>query len=363
MLGPILGGYLSEPVTNYPGIFAPGGLFSKFPYALPNIFCALIFAISTTIGFMFLEESLETRKNDRDIGRELGLWLTSLFSKSHKHKSMEEENDRVDETTPLIVSRELPAHPLPTGPSTYPIKHHRTSPTIRAVFTGQCSLNIIVYTFLALQSITYEQMLPVYMAYPRMSHTPQISNPLKFFGGFGLTSGEIGLVFSIFGFIAMISQVFVFPPITRRFGTLYCLKRSLGLFPLVWVLTPFAVILPPPLRRPFLYTLITIKYYGVIFSFPCIMILLTNSVPSLRHLGTVNGIATSFAALGRAIGPMVYNSPSSLVFSLSLFLDLYSYSLLTYGHIDSRLVAQSSATAARSATSSFHFGSSAVSPP
>ena len=312
MLGPILGGYLSEPVTNYPGIFVPGGIFSEFPYALPNIFNAFVFATSITIGFLFLEESLETRKNDRDIGRELGQWLTSFFSSmSYKHKTIREEIGGADETTPLIVSRGLAGHPLPKTAdlSTHTPKKHQSPPAIKEIFTKQCTLNIIVYTFLALQSIAYDQMLPVYMAYPRMTHLPQVSHPLKFFGGFGLTSGEIGLIFSIFGFIAMITQAFVFPPITRRFGALYCLVLSLGLYPLAFVLTPFSVILPPQLRKPFLYALIVIKCYAGTFSFPCSMILLTNSAPSLRLLGTVNGTATSLAALGRAIGPTVFLSP------------------------------------------------------
>lgn len=327
---------MSEPVKNYPGIFAPGGLFSEYPYALPNIVSASIFATSTTIGFLFLEESLETRKNDRDIGRELGRRLTSFFSssKSHKHKPI--GGEIADETTPLIVSRELAGHPpKPADPSSHPIKHHQSPPALREVFTKQCTLNIIVYAFLALQSITYDQMLPVYMAYPKMTHPPQVSNPLKFFGGFGLNSGEIGLIFSIFGFIAMITQVLLYPPITRRFGALYCLIISLALYPLAYVLSPFAVILPPLLRRPFLYTLIIIKCYAGTFSFPCSMILLTNSAPSLRLLGTVNGIATALAALGRAIGPTVCTY--FFLFSLSFCLRLvYLFLYLLFANTDWR---------------------------
>lgn len=45
------------------------------------------------------------------------------------------------------------------------------------------------------------------------------------------------------------------------------------------------------------------KAFAVIIGFPCITILLTNSCSSLRILGTLNGFATTFSALGRAIGP------------------------------------------------------------
>lgn len=44
------------------------------------------------------------------------------------------------------------------------------------------------------------------------------------------------------------------------------------------------------------------------FAFPCSTILLTNSASSLRILGTLNGIATSAGAVGRAIGPAIGGS-------------------------------------------------------
>lgn len=47
------------------------------------------------------------------------------------------------------------------------------------------------------------------------------------------------------------------------------------------------------------------KCFGVIFAFPCSIILLTNSSASLRILGTLNGFAVSISAIGRAIGPAI----------------------------------------------------------
>lgn len=43
----------------------------------------------------------------------------------------------------------------------------------------------------------------------------------------------------------------------------------------------------------------------MIFAFPCSTILLTNSSPTLRLLGTLNGIAVTLSAMGRAVGPAV----------------------------------------------------------
>jgi len=49
--------------------------------------------------------------------------------------------------------------------------------------------------------------------------------------------------------------------------------------------------------------LMMVKGFCGIFAFPCSTILLTNSAASLRVLGTLNGVATSVSAIGRAAGP------------------------------------------------------------
>jgi hypothetical protein len=45
------------------------------------------------------------------------------------------------------------------------------------------------------------------------------------------------------------------------------------------------------------------KAFSIIVAFPSTTILLTNSCTSLRVLGTLNGFATMFSGIGRAVGP------------------------------------------------------------
>lgn len=45
------------------------------------------------------------------------------------------------------------------------------------------------------------------------------------------------------------------------------------------------------------------KAFAIIIAFPSTTILLTNSATSLGILGTLNGFATMFSGLGRAVGP------------------------------------------------------------
>lgn len=77
------------------------------------------------------------------------------------------------------------------------------------------------------------------------------------------------------------------------------------LFPIVYVLVPYtALIQSPRLQFAALMALLLVKGFAVIVGFPCITILLTNSAPTMRILGTLNGFATMFSGIGRAVGPM-----------------------------------------------------------
>lgn len=77
------------------------------------------------------------------------------------------------------------------------------------------------------------------------------------------------------------------------------------MFPIVYIILPYtALIQSQRLQFAALLALLLVKGFAVIVGFPCITILLTNSAPSLRILGTLNGFATTFSGIGRAIGPM-----------------------------------------------------------
>jgi hypothetical protein len=79
----------------------------------------------------------------------------------------------------------------------------------------------------------------------------------------------------------------------------------LGLmFPLLYLATPYVVLLEEEeMKLTALALIMLLKAFSVIVGFPCLTILLTNSATSLRILGTLNGFATTFSGIGRAIGP------------------------------------------------------------
>jgi hypothetical protein len=117
-------------------------------------------------------------------------------------------------------------------------------------------------------------------------------------------SGRIGLMFTIQGVLGTLYQFFVFPPLTSYFGVLNTLRVSMTMLPIVYFLTPYSVLIPNAfLSQATLFLCWNLKQIFALSAFPSCTILFTNSASSLRVLGTVNGIATSLGAIGRAIGP------------------------------------------------------------
>jgi len=78
------------------------------------------------------------------------------------------------------------------------------------------------------------------------------------------------------------------------------------MFPIVYFVTPYVVLIEDAnVRLGVLLCIMVCKAFCVIIGFPSMTILLTNSCASLSVLGTLNGFATTFSALGRGFGPAI----------------------------------------------------------
>lgn len=84
-------------------------------------------------------------------------------------------------------------------------------------------------------------------------------------------------------------------------------------FPVIYILLPYTALIQDDYTRYFFFLLLMfIKGCVVIIGFPCTTIMLTNSAASLRILGTLNGFATTFSGMGRAVGPAMTGSVFTL---------------------------------------------------
>lgn len=103
----------------------------------------------------------------------------------------------------------------------------QSEPTkIREIFTRQTVINLISYTFLALHSVTYDQVMPVFLNYPRYVHDENTQLPFKFIGGFGIGSDKIGTIYTVYGIMCGLIQFFLFPSLCARFGVLHVYRTA-----------------------------------------------------------------------------------------------------------------------------------------
>ncbi|KAL9115657.1 MAG: hypothetical protein Q9227_000025 [Pyrenula ochraceoflavens] len=309
IFGPALGGGLANPAANYPKIFGKSTFFLRFPFVLPNLVASAFFLTGITTGTLFLRETLESKRRRTDYGLKAGKALTKGCKHRRKQRAWADDED---EANPFLAEgrNSTPSTPVVKTAHTLPPKKAR----LRDVFSPQSNVNLIVYTLLAMHSVAYDQLLPIFMHHPTQSiRDPEVNLPLKFAGGFGIDHSRIGLLFVLYGTFGMFIQFLVFPPFARKFGVLNCLRACGMTFPIVYFLTPFtALFSSAAAKQGAMFALMLCKCWTVIFAFPCSTILLTNSAASLSILGTLNGVATSISALGRAAGPFLSGAAFTL---------------------------------------------------
>jgi hypothetical protein len=129
--------------------------------------------------------------------------------------------------------------------------------------------------------------------------------PFHVSGGFALSTKTIGFMMAVQGIYSMIAQLWLFPLIVRRIGTLAAFRLVMLVWPILYLAVPYLVLLPHGLQTTGIYVALLIKITFHVIAFPSNAILLTNAAPSKKVLGTINGAAASTACLARAFGPTV----------------------------------------------------------
>ncbi|KAK4465593.1 major facilitator superfamily domain-containing protein [Cladorrhinum samala] len=305
VFGPAFGGFFARPAEQYPDIFGNVEFLKRYPFALPNLMACCVFFVSFMTGLLFLQETLESKRHRRDWGLVLGEKLTRPFRRGTKgsHNQRQRRRSFVDAEASAPLLAEAQSSSVSTTSSS---AHAASKPvTMRDIFAPQTTINLICYTFLALHSVAYDQILPVFLNYPRV--VPDETNtqlPFKFTGGFGLSSDKIGTVYTIYGIACGVIQFLMFPWLCARFGVLNLYRFATVIFPILYFVLPYTTLIQDTHLRYTVFLIIMLfKGFVVIVAFPCTTILLTNSASSLRILGTLNGVATTFSGIGRALGP------------------------------------------------------------
>ncbi|ORY08249.1 MFS general substrate transporter [Basidiobolus meristosporus CBS 931.73] len=265
IIGPTLGGLLAQPAKQYPSVFGQWEFFHTYPYFLPCFVSSSISLFGLVVAYFYLEETLDIK-----------------VQKNHP-----------TETTPLLPE---------TGVSQLTKKSETVTSEagISKALTRRTIPVIAGYMLLSFQSIIADEAIPIWAATSIMK------------GGLHFTAKQTGLFLSFCGFLTPPLQWFLYPMLHRIFGPHKLFRLSMLSIAPVYFLIPFVSYLARDAENNedanhlvwiALLTLLGLRIACNIFSFTNCNILVANSTPSRKVLGSLNGITQVSCSLVRAIGP------------------------------------------------------------
>jgi hypothetical protein len=246
---------LADPVNQYPRLFGNSGLFTRYPYALPNLVTASLLLLSCIFGFLFLAETHDAKKGKLDCGMRIRQLVGHLFRRqSHRHSTKSKEHEHLFEIGRTSDEESLSsgehADSVLLSPSSQwsgrsanirrrssdstsiAIKSSANGPQpsprprFRDAFTKQVLLNMFMFAGVSVQNNTFGQLFPLLCS----TKTED--------GGLGMTPGQIGAALSAAGIMAVLFQVTIFPWGYNKWGGIFCLRVILAIYPLLYFVRP-----------------------------------------------------------------------------------------------------------------------------
>lgn len=321
VIGPMIGGALANPCETFPSVFARGTIWDLYPYLLPNLFSAFICVIGVVNGILFLDETHPALKRKRDRGRELGQWLASKAPWSSQH-DRQHSFDSASEYAPLLGNEEqLPGYrTTESSPESSP-RLSTARPTsepheqlslgqasaqtdeVPTIFTRNVILNIVSFGILAFHTMTFDTLLPSFLATKAPSGATSMNLPFQFVGGFGFSSQQTGVVMSFQGIYTMVINAVLVPVIIARLTPLGTFRLLAVSYFALYLITPYLVLLPERFSMVGLSLIIVWKATFSSLAYPSNALLTAEWAPSQNVMGTINGAAASTASLCRAAAP------------------------------------------------------------
>jgi MFS family permease len=317
--GPIVGGLL----VSRKSIFNPDKP-NPYPYLLPNLFSAAVLMVDLVLTMIFLKESLECAQELPPLPkrvRSLFTWIWQ-FTSSHRptylrrgkkrqkangyrpvpngnisedaENSDDEDVDERDEMGASLSSL------LPGNPSEHLSK--------RDVFTRDTILLLVTFLIFQLANISYNSLYPIFA---------QASPPT----GRSLNPEEIGISLAFAGVVTILFQIGIFGTLREKIGNKITYRAGLAGFVIAFILMPWVGYKdgsadgshkPTTMGQVWLWielgAVLIIKTIAAVGGLTSALLLITNSAPSHAVLGTLNGLAQTLSAAGRAVGPFISGS-------------------------------------------------------
>lgn len=303
IIGPAIGGLFANPSVSLPSVFPKSGLFTTFPYLLPNLICASLLLISIVLGYFLL---LETHPNIQfganSCTLEYAVPETPLLATSGALADPGVDLRGESYGTFNAVDIQEKERWLVNADGTAR-SDSSLSPRYK-VFSPRVVMVVVALGIFTYHSMSYDHLLPIFLQDERdgsMSVTALSSLHLP--GGLGLTIQAVGVIMSINGLIALLVQAVIFPLFAAWLGVWKLFLMVTILHPIDYIVVPYLALLPQNLLYPGIWVCLTLRNFTSILAYPLLLILLKEASPSPQVLGKINGLAASAAAACRTVAP------------------------------------------------------------
>jgi MFS family permease len=337
IFGPLIGGLLSDPVENYPGLFGENSTFGgekgvswlkAFPYAAPNLFCAFVLFADALLVWLGLRETLASKKYDQDRGIEFGqnisYRLRNFMFRRFGYSQLSQADlgpDSIDDENMPASLPMTPMTPLPSkevdnsNPESSskvpprPSEPPKSAPPFYHAITQNVLLVLATVAVMDFQMGGFSSLWTIFLSSARATDEQKatVSLPFYFTGGLQFSLPTIGLAMSTLGFVGIILQITLYPSVNARFGLLRSTRWSLFVFPLAYAVAPYLSLLISHTILLWLgiVAVVFLQVAARTFAIPGSVLLINNSSPSPAMLGTIHGMGAATSSAFRTIGPIV----------------------------------------------------------
>lgn len=329
--GPILSGILSEPLENFPHLFAEGSTFGgsdgvqwmkKYPYALPNLLCTVLLLAEAVLVHYGLDETLKGKRKFEPIRFLRETYANVKDAKANGYRKLQEvQREGLLSTSERNGSLEL-ERLHSNGEKADP------TPTVQRLAFKRIWTSNVLWTLLSIAIFdfhmgAFSNLWILFLATPRefvpenapADYQPSHRSAFKFASGLAFPPPTIGFAMAIIGFIGVALQFLLYPWANARFGLMRCFRGSLILFPAAYYLAPYIALLPSTSRAPDpasgaavwlgISFVLFLQVAARTFALPATIILLNNSSPHPSVLGTIHGLGQACSATFRTLGPIL----------------------------------------------------------
>ncbi|KAF4549914.1 MFS-type transporter-like protein 25 [Elsinoe fawcettii] len=310
--GPLVGGLLVMKEKPW----GDGGA-NPYPYLPPNLLSAAVLVVDAMITFLFLEESLEEAKDLPPLGRKVENLFTWIwqFTGSSTRPSYVRRAAKTQEVQQYEALRRGESSGLSDDGSDddddnesddeqSSLLRDSTQLSAKTVFNRDTILLLGTFLIFQLGNISYNSLYPIFGQ----------GNPPT---GRNMTPEENGVSLGFAGAVTIVFQIGVFGKMRDKLGNKMSYRVGLLGYVLAFVLMPFVGYKdgkdgtnPPTTHgKAILYVelgiVLIIKTISAVGCLTSSLLLITNSAPNHAVLGSLNGLAQTLSAAGRAVGPFI----------------------------------------------------------